>query len=122
MTPIRQRPYRPESLVRPQDPYTVLGEFGVGFDSSMTDIHKACLAAQGRGRLGPEQSRAWTAMRSIERRLAADLAFMGAFDEPSPSCLAPQVAARILSLLGTEESPSVELPRMFDCVTDSEES
>lgn len=68
--------FRPKLLCLAPDPYEVLRDIGVGYQTSMRDLHLLCQQAQQRGQLTPERAHAWSVLRNVEQRLLLDLLFL----------------------------------------------
>lgn len=95
-------PFRDPGLTDHDDPYELLRDVGVRFDTSMADLHRACQQAQRRGALSPARSRAWATLRSVEKRLLLDLLFVNprgdGAGEPSDEDVADPPAVRASEL------------------------
>jgi hypothetical protein len=103
MSRFKQNPsFRAPPLIGAEDPYRALAEIGVGYGTTMSELHRACLDAQQRQLLSPERARAWAELRSTETRLLLDLLHL------APAGLTPEATGRADFAVGAAPLPGAD--------------
>lgn len=81
-------------------PYDALAPFGAQYDSTMSEIHRAGMAAQKAKQLDSTRRRAWKDLRNVKKRIQADAAWLelpeteaGDSVPPPPTVELPEVPA-----------------------------